>query len=489
MDKIRNGICSFLRIQSATPHTIYINERLDRESNAIKNKIWYRGDSYELSELYKQLDGDSTRFWAAVPSVGMRIRKIHTGLPALIVKCLTDIIISDANGVKLSAEYKEIWAKIEAENKFTNLLKSAVSNTLVIGDGAFKISFDTSISSYPIIEFIPGDMCDYIYERGRFRGVTFKTAYTHANNQYILLETYGYGFIESRLLRNDNEIPLNSIPQTACIAPRIEFDNSFCMAVPMQFFGSHKWENYGASIYDGKCDAFDALDEVWSQWMDALRHGRTKQYIPSDKLPRNPYTGELMLPNDFDNAYIQVDSDMRESANQQIQTIQPAIPYESYLSTYITALDMCLQGILSPSTLGIDTKKLDNAEAQREKEKTTLYTRNAIIAVLQEVIPELVNTVFKAWDTFNKRPISDIDVELPFGEYANPSFESQVETCGKARQFGLMSIETIVDELHGDTRTAEWKRDEVTRIKAEQGITDADEPSMLAELGMGNIIG
>ena len=78
-------------------------------------------------------------------------------------------------------------------------------------------------------------------------------------------------------------------------------------------------------------------------------------------------------------------------------------------------------------------------------------------------------------------------MEIPFGEYANPSFESQVETCGKARQFGLMSVETMIDELYGDTRTHEWKTAEAARIKAEQGLTEGQEPSLQSELyGLGN---
>ena len=82
----------------------------------------------------------------------------------------------------------------------------------------------------------------------------------------------------------------------------------------------------------------------------------------------------------------------------RVQTDQPDIPHESYLASYITALDLCLQGIISPSTLGIDTKKLDNAEAQREKEKTTLYTRNAIVEALQETLPEVVSAALNAYN-------------------------------------------------------------------------------------------
>ena len=52
---IRAGIRSYLQIQEANPRGITIRELLDYEGNAIKNRIWYRGDSYELSQLYEQI--------------------------------------------------------------------------------------------------------------------------------------------------------------------------------------------------------------------------------------------------------------------------------------------------------------------------------------------------------------------------------------------------------------------------------------------------
>ncbi|CAH8246864.1 hypothetical protein WJ0W_004096 [Paenibacillus melissococcoides] len=51
---------------------------------------------------------------------------------------------------------------------------------------------------------------------------------------------------------------------------------------------------------------------------------------------------------------------------------------------------------------------MDNAEAQREKEKATLYTRNKIIERLNEVIPQLVDTVLKVYDTMRNRSAGNI---------------------------------------------------------------------------------
>lgn len=133
---------------------------------------------------------------------------------------------------------------------------------------------------------------------------------------------------------------------------------------------------------------------------------------------------------------------------------------------------------MSPSTLGIDVKKLDNAEATREKEKATLYTRNNIVNQLQKVLPKLVKMTLQAIDTLNNATTQEIDVDVTFGEYANPSFESQVETVSKAKQGGIMSVEASVDELYGDTKDDEWKQEEVARLKAEQGISDMGEPAL-----------
>ena len=136
---------------------------------------------------------------------------------------------------------------------------------------------------------------------------------------------------------------------------------------------------------------------------------------------------------------------------------------------------------MSPSTLGIDVKKLDNAEATREKEKATLYTRNNIVNQLQKVLPKLVKMTLQAIDTLNNATTQEIDVDVTFGEYANPSFESQVETVSKAKQGGIMSVEASVDELYGDTKDDDWKQEEIARLKAEQGIEQMTEPELNTE--------
>lgn len=483
MEKIKTGLRSWLNIQTAAKYSINIMEMADFELSAIMNRIWYRGDSNELDQLYAQCNSyaDKYKFWASHSSPGMEIRKLHTGLPHLIVRILGSIVLADMNDFDFDdAGAKQLWNAIDEENHLRSLLEEVLKDVLVVGDGAFKVTFDTTLSQYPILEWYPGDQIELTYNRKRLQEVIFKTPYKAKGCQYVLCEHYGKGYIRNELYAGENMVPLDTLEQTKGLSDWT-FDEGLMMAIPFRVYKSAKYEGRGGSIFDSKLDSFDAVDEAWSQWMDALRAGRAKTYIPESCIPRDPETGTFLQPNAFDNRFIASGDNMAEGGKNQISTEQPAIPHDSYLASYITALDLCLQGIISPSTLGIDTKKLDNAEAQREKEKTTLYTRNAIVEALQETLPQVVEACVNAWRLLNGQAMKPVEVDIPFGEYANPSFESQVETVSKGKIGGIMSIEASVEELYGDSRDEEWKAEEVARLKAEQGITELSEPEVSTE--------
>ncbi len=418
-EAIRERARSFLKIQPAQNVMVNIIEMLDWTGNAIKNEIWYRGEAWELQQLYSQIDAPNTMFWKASSTANMEIRKIHTGIPGIIVDILTWIVISDMNDIVVPENREFDWGEIDKENDFKKLLSEAVSDTLIVGDGAFKVSVDSALSQYPIIEWYRGDKVEYRRQRGRIREVVFRSSYEAGSRKYILEEIYGYGYVTYRLLDSGREVPLGTLEETKDLQP-VHFDSSVILAYPLMFFESGKYKGRGKSIYDSKIDAFDSLDEAWSQWMQALRQGRSREYIPENMLPRNPDTGEILPPNAFDFAYIETDGKMSETNPDGIVLHQPSIPHESYLATYITALDQALEGLVSPSTLGIDVKKLDNADAQREKEKVTLYTRNKIVSSLQKTLPPLLLGVFAALDLMrNSFSRIEGEVDVTFGEYAN----------------------------------------------------------------------
>ena len=486
-ETIKRGIRTWLNVVPASGNCIQINEVLDFEANAIRNRIWYRGDGNELEQMYQQAPeyADKYKFWASRCTPGMEMRKIHTGLPGLIIRILSGIVLDDMNDFDFADNdrQRQLWEDIAKDNKFTRKMEKALKEVLYIGDGAFKVTIDTTVSEYPILEWYPGERIEIARNRDRVKEVVFKTPYKAGHQQYVLYEHYGYGYIYNELYKGDTSVPLNAIDATKGIKDT-KFDDNVILAVPLQVYESTKYEGRGGSIFDGKLDSFDAFDEAWSQWMDALRAGRARTYIPECLIPHDPATGQIIRPNSFDNQYFASDNDMSESADNKVNVVQPAIPHDSYLASYCTALDLCLQGVISPSTLGIDVKTLDNAEAQREKEKATLYTRNAIVEALQETLPELVGATINAYNFLHGKAAEEVKVDIPFGEYANPSFESQVETLAKARPgVPMMSIEAQVEELYGDSKDDAWKQEEIARLKAEQGIAEVEEPGISTSAG------
>lgn len=475
-------IRKWLNVVPAQEQSISLIESTTFETEVLRAQLWYRGDADELFQFFRQLQkqGAKAGFWESVPA-NEKVRKIHSGVPAIIANTLAYIVSADLDDITASGREND-WEAITENLDMQALVKKACIETLVTGDGAFKISVDRSLSKYPIVEFVGADRVSYEISRGFVRAVIFRTEYSVNSRQFELQERYMRGRIESRLFdRSGNELPLSTVPALAELKNVIEFPGDYMMAVPVRFFENTRHKGRGRSIFDGgRSDCFDALDEVISQWWDAIRQGRVTKYIPEDMIPRDPSTGALSKVSSFGTEFVKIASQISETGERQkIEVVQPDIKYEAFVNAYNNALLMCLQGLVSPATLGIDVGKMSSAEAQREKKDVTGNTRNTMTAELERVLPELVDAVLMTYDNMQElEPKRCREVDASFGEYGAPDFDSRVETVGKAATFGVMSVETQVDELWGSSKDDEWKAAEVSRIRFERGIVGGAPPAV-----------
>lgn len=489
MKGLKGFVLNWLGIEPAMHDTsILVHEATTHNANVLKNQIWYRGEPSELEQYYKQLAQTDAcvystviknMFWASLPNGDVKVRKIHSGLPAMIVDVLSNIVVNDMLEPEFDDGLKDRWEDFCKENAFDDLIIEAVQKALVTGDGAFKINIDTDLSEQPLVEFFGADQVEYECKRGKIQAYIFKTEYCHENTKYQLHERYSKNSVEYKLFGpNNKEYPLDTIPQTQGLVD-VTFTGDYILAVPFTIYKSPKFKNRGQSIIDKKSDAFDAFDETLSTLLDGVRASRVKQYIPENMIPKNS-EGIPIKPDVF-NPYWAINGQLAEDMNSKIETVQGNFNTASLLEAYVTYLDICLQGIISPSTLGIDVKKLDNADAQREKEKTTMYTRDTIIGALKCSLEQLFDAVMRTQDNMlNKMPPAEgYEATFEWGQYANPSFEAQIETLAKAKTGQIMSTEKIVDELYGDSMNEDEKAEEIARIKAEYGSgTEMTEPSV-----------
>lgn len=479
MERVKHMIRSWLEIQPAMARGLTIREPVSFETNVLRNRIWYRGDASEIEQLFKQLGEDPVcraRFWAAVPQNNETIRKAHSGLPGVMVETLAAVVKADMAEMDFTDEHAEaLWGPVARENDFPALVCQAVCDTLVTGDGAFKVSVDEEVSQRPILEFWGADSVEYVRRHGRIQEIHFLSPV--GDRGRMLREIYGPGFIRYQLLDGEKELPLDAEESTADLKP-VTFSGDFMLAVPLQFWPSARWRGRGQSIFDKKTDCFDGHDEVISQWLDALRAGRVQKYIPEALLPQDPDSGSYLMPNSFGSNFIKTANSNKENAQDKIDVEQPEIRYEAFLASYTATLDMCLQGIMSPATLGIDLGKMSSAEAQREKKDVTGITRNAITDALEKALPQLVQVSLAAQDLLEGRNPGTYEASISFGEYGAPSFDSRVQTVGSAAGSGVMSVEAQVDELWGASKDDDWKKQEVARIRFEKGIEEFPEPDV-----------
>lgn len=479
MERVKNMIRSWLEIQPAQGRGLTIREPLSFETNVLRNRIWYRGDASELEQLFKLLGDDTVcraRFWAAAPQ-NETIRKAHSGLPGVMVDTLVAVVKADMNDLDFGEDESAAgrWEELARENDFPKLVGQSIADTLVTGDGAFKISLDPEISTGPILEFWGADSVEYVRRHGRIQEIHFLS---HVGDKgRMLKEIYKPGGVSYCLMDGDKEVPLDAEESTADLKP-VTFAWDFMLAVPVCFWPSSRWRGRGQSIFDRKNDPFDGHDEIISQWWDAVRAGRVQKYIPETLIPVDPKTGANLTPNSFGSNFIKVGTSNKENAQDKIDTIQPEIRHEAFLASYMASLDMCLQGVMSPATLGIDVGKMSSADAQREKKDVTGITRNAITDALEKALPQLAQVTLAAQDLLDGRNPGVYEAQVSFGEYGAPSFDSRVQTIGNAASSGVMSVEAQVDELWGSSKDDEWKAKETARIRFERGIEEFPEPDV-----------
>lgn len=506
-EAIKNRILKFLKLEhlSANPNSnrlTFINDDDAIKSFKVREaKTWYYGDSSELDNFYREenINGipsnpiytqNIRRYFRALGIKECEVKKVHSGVPHAIVDTLVNVI-----GTPLIQSKDEIvdsrLEKIIKESDFINILNQRqLPMTLVEGWGAYKINFDKQVSDVPIIQYYSAENVDFITKFGKVIGIVYRDYYKKDGKDYVLLETRrianGNSYIEYELFRlgksNDLEkVPLGILEELATLPENgyeIQGLNKI-LGVPCRIFYDDLNPDYGRSIFMGKIDLFDDLDQILSQESQTVRVSTPVEYYNEQMLKRGP-NGETLPPKLFNRQYVKAPTGPMTgdgmSKDKQIVTTQPQLNFNQYSEEARAKLDFILTGLLSPATMGIEVAKKDNAEAQREKEKVTIMTRNNVIDREQEIIPELLSLALMVEEYMRTGNISiqDYDISVKFDEFATPSLEEKLSTWGTAYQQGIASEEQIIDSIYGDSLSDEERAREIAYIKENKQADNLD---------------
>lgn len=515
-EKIKNRILKFLGLDhlSDNPNSdryTYLGEpELIIKKKVEENKVWYYGDSNELLNFYtaQQTYGNMTNpiynrnkaqyFWGK-SSEEMHIKRVHSGVPNAIVTTIVNLV---GTGTINSEKYKDDIDKIVKRTGLVNLInQKQMPLTLAIGWGAFKPIIDTEVDSEcPLLEWYDGDDVDFIKKHGKIIGLIFKDYYKYKNQDYVLTETrrivdkssrFEYNLYKLGKNNEVEEVELSTIPELAKLENYEIAGLNRVMGVPSWYFYDLNNENGGRSIFTGKIDLFDDLDQDLSQASQTSRVSTPVEYYPVDLIERGR-NGEARLPQIYNrqyvasNAYPNGDGEL----NGEIKTTQPQLNFNQYTDKCMADLDFILSGLLSPATFGLNVAKDDSALAQREKEKVSIMTRNNIIDRQQDIIKETIEQllILKEYMEKGSVTITDYDITVKFDEYATPSFESVSQNLIGLLTSGGITPEMYVDKLYGDSLSEEDREREISYIKEkqEQDQYDSGEFENLDGIGYDN---
>lgn len=484
VEKIKQRILRFLGLDKLTGNPnqerfALVNDPDDvKLQNAQEARVWYMGNSNDLLAYYtgEAIAGfahnqiynrnRANYFWGISPEEA-NIKRVHSGLPRAIVDTLVSVVgVPKITGTPKCGEGEIDVSKLLNECGFLEeYTERQMPLTLAEGWGAWKVSVgaDARVSEWPTVQFYEASDVDFAIRNGKAIGVVFKNYYRQGNKDYLLLETRrinerGNSAIEYELYQLGKNDELKPVPMEAVEGLEGLKDVEFpgfkkVLAVPCRFFSDPDNPGYGRSVFAGKIDLFDDIDQSLSQRSQTSRVSTPVEYYSPDVLGRDG-NGNPKMPKVYNRQYVQKsgipDGDGR--IDTSIQTTQPNLNLSQYNEEQQALVSMALTGIISPSTLGLGISKRDNAEAQREKEKVTIMTREKIVARETEILRDLaeITTAMKVYMDTGAVPLDEPEISVRFSDFANPSFESQSRTLLPMWQAGAISNEMYVEKLYGE---------------------------------------
>lgn len=513
LEKIKEKIKKLLRTetQSENPESItniFINDEQLLELQKIREyKAWASGDDDALNNFYlvEGLYGfvqepiylkNRNSWFRTIAAFEDGYKVCHSGLGAAMISTAVNVV----GDYKVNSENKELLGyienTIEKDIKLSEIIKEhELPSILTTGQGAIKIVFDTDVCEHAYAQVYDAENCEFIIDMGKVIGVIFKDYITYEKENYVLLETRRVdkqgSVIEFELYKQKGgtnsvvKVPLDTIPTLANHKDVLIEGSRRLTAVPCVIFEDTYKKGKGRSFLHGLPSQFDSLDQLISQANMVVRVSTPVEYYPADVLDRGK-NGRATMPKRFYRQYIKKAGipDADGKINSEITTTQPQLNADQYANEQMRIISNCLLGKLSPCSLGIDLVRQDNAEAQREKEKTTIATRNKIISKQKQIIKETIELLI-IFNQYLETGIINLeqtfDFSIDFDEFANPSFEQRIGYLSGIYANGGISEERYVDEVWRGKLDKENMQKEIEYLKSQKQM-DNFEPNGLGDM-------
>lgn len=465
------------KVNKANEQIIEIYEDMNRENALNLYQQIYIGSTEQIEDIVQSLDGlDKNSFYKRRMGDAQRV---HNTLAGDMIDTLNNIVMNDFISFDTDEENKELLEKIVYENDIEDTLEKIIRQVLINGDGAFTINYNEK-TKLPNIRFYKSNEIEIINEYQKFKELIIKHRKEIRGKTYYIFEKYGFGYIkyiatDDNGKEYDRNYFIEHIDETF---PEEDdyFDENICLGIPIQFFSSMKYQDRGKSIYEGKLGVIFALDEITSTYADEISLNKTKQGINSELFPKGR-DGQFLQRPPVQNRFIMFKRDtMNDTTGQDYFNIQSNLNSVEWETAMLNYMQILMQGILSPSSMGLDIKNInESGVSQKEKEKQTRFTINKIEKGLKLTYSNLLKMCILSYKYLNNERYNsdEINVNMSFNQFGSSDWGQQAEEIGKAKTYGVISTYTAVKKLNKDW-TEEEIQEEVERINNEKGINIED---------------
>lgn len=488
----------------------------------LENAVWYSGIEQDIAYFYTkeapkfyrkgQPSESMNYFWSRASN---NFRKIHSGFPQLLSKKMTHLISGNGYEIKVEGdaeeELQEMLDDILEDNNFKSLIAKSIETESWSGGVSWKISWNPTVSEYPILEAWQPENYTSTMISGRVIEDIFYIYYEKGSAKYRLSEIYGvndsgayidYKLEELHYATADGEwrlASLSDLDQTRDLK-KVTFDGFFKR---LSLYKANKLPNsefrhsyIGESDYANSYGAFDAIDEILSTWIQEFRDGKLYRYFPKELMQRNS-SGDIQMPSDFEKDHVLYEDSPSENVDKQkIIYSQGDIRVEKHIESYkVWAMHVLNNAGLSPLTVGMTgLESIDaSAQSQQEREKVSIRTRNEKCELWKEFLQNILHTTLDLYymtrnmqqnedNTYDVGKLPEYDIKVTFNDYIIKSSADRTEEVrnGIGTSWDIL---TAVKYVHKD-KTEREQLAISARVKLEnnyQSITQAELSALQAE--------
>lgn len=420
----------------------------------------------------------------------------YFGLCPMIVNGVQNLMASA--GFVCESGDKEIDNKLNhciSKNNLQKQFSNGVYYESGMGDFAFRISYNPSLSSRPLIDIIEPQHLELVYKRGILKTLVIKEP-SDEEQGLALHEVYskdkdGFVVVEHFLYKEDRYVFKKDNAQTYKQFLKVlgaTEDDMKPLTLPLKEFPViYKQNHVHNMIYKGQrgvpdimgLDTIeDALSESASDMMDAIRKGGVKEFV-DDSLLQQDADGNILGYDPFNKTIVKTKGSSLENKSL-VTVVQGDIRWEAYIEACKYLISTALNKVgISPTTIGITGLESINSsvESQDAREKPSLRKRAEGLKTWKVTLKDLLNRYLQVCDYIDGEEITDYSpyIHIKFNEYVNPAQEDILNLLGIKMELGLMTQKEALMELD-NTLTQEQAEQKLLELIAEQQLLSGAVP-------------